>query len=143
MARLLITLCDISAGVPGGLWVPHTAWYLTVAKVLLGGALQTDFTPMKPVWAGGRRLRMGSSSAAAFACAVGRGQHWRGCQTGAGGQEALSVLSMLSVSSGSPWLSPQFHGPRIGALYARSPGTATPLHPMLFGGGQERSFRPG
>uniref|UniRef100_A0A8C0VEL9 Selenocysteine lyase n=1 Tax=Cyanistes caeruleus TaxID=156563 RepID=A0A8C0VEL9_CYACU len=37
----------------------------------------------------------------------------------------------------------KFHGPRIGALYARSPGTATPLHPMLFGGGQERSFRPG
>ncbi|XP_059711157.1 selenocysteine lyase isoform X4 [Haemorhous mexicanus] len=36
-----------------------------------------------------------------------------------------------------------FHGPRIGALYVRSPGTATPLHPMLFGGGQERSFRPG
>uniref|UniRef100_A0A8U7NY23 Selenocysteine lyase n=1 Tax=Corvus moneduloides TaxID=1196302 RepID=A0A8U7NY23_CORMO len=37
----------------------------------------------------------------------------------------------------------KFHGPRIGALYARGPGTATPLHPMLFGGGQERSFRPG
>ncbi|NXY65988.1 SCLY lyase, partial [Callaeas wilsoni] len=37
----------------------------------------------------------------------------------------------------------KFYGPRIGALYARSPGTATPLHPMLFGGGQERSFRPG
>ncbi|XP_059711155.1 selenocysteine lyase isoform X3 [Haemorhous mexicanus] len=37
----------------------------------------------------------------------------------------------------------KFHGPRIGALYVRSPGTATPLHPMLFGGGQERSFRPG
>ncbi|KAL2301049.1 hypothetical protein Nmel_011606 [Mimus melanotis] len=37
----------------------------------------------------------------------------------------------------------KFHGPRIGALYTRSPGTATPLHPMLFGGGQERSFRPG
>uniref|UniRef100_A0A8D2NPM7 Selenocysteine lyase n=1 Tax=Zosterops lateralis melanops TaxID=1220523 RepID=A0A8D2NPM7_ZOSLA len=37
----------------------------------------------------------------------------------------------------------KFHGPRIGALYARSPGIATPLHPMLFGGGQERSFRPG
>ncbi|KAM6326794.1 selenocysteine lyase [Podargus strigoides] len=37
----------------------------------------------------------------------------------------------------------KFYGPRIGALYVRSPGTATPLHPMLFGGGQERSFRPG
>ncbi|XP_039552824.1 selenocysteine lyase isoform X3 [Passer montanus] len=37
----------------------------------------------------------------------------------------------------------KFHGPRIGALYIHRPGTATPLHPMLFGGGQERSFRPG
>ncbi|NWV40925.1 SCLY lyase, partial [Grantiella picta] len=37
----------------------------------------------------------------------------------------------------------KFHGPRIGALYARGPGTSSPLHPMLFGGGQERSFRPG
>ncbi|NXY25265.1 SCLY lyase, partial [Atrichornis clamosus] len=37
----------------------------------------------------------------------------------------------------------KFHGPRIGALYARGPGTTAPLHPMLFGGGQERSFRPG
>ncbi|NXE91340.1 SCLY lyase, partial [Menura novaehollandiae] len=37
----------------------------------------------------------------------------------------------------------KFHGPRIGALYACGPGTTTPLHPMLFGGGQERSFRPG
>ncbi|NWS58656.1 SCLY lyase, partial [Chunga burmeisteri] len=37
----------------------------------------------------------------------------------------------------------KFYGPRIGALYVRGPGTITPLHPMLFGGGQERSFRPG
>ncbi|NWX91786.1 SCLY lyase, partial [Nothoprocta pentlandii] len=37
----------------------------------------------------------------------------------------------------------KFYGPRIGALYVRGPGTATPLYPMLFGGGQERSFRPG
>ncbi|KGL73121.1 Selenocysteine lyase, partial [Tinamus guttatus] len=37
----------------------------------------------------------------------------------------------------------KFYAPRIGALYVRGPGTATPLHPMLFGGGQERSFRPG
>nr|XP_047919036.1 selenocysteine lyase isoform X5 [Anser cygnoides] len=36
-----------------------------------------------------------------------------------------------------------FYGPRIGALYVHGPGTTTPLHPMLFGGGQERSFRPG
>ncbi|XP_009989024.1 PREDICTED: selenocysteine lyase, partial [Tauraco erythrolophus] len=37
----------------------------------------------------------------------------------------------------------KFYGPRIGALYVCGPGTTTPLHPMLFGGGQERSFRPG
>ncbi|XP_057241910.1 selenocysteine lyase isoform X2 [Malurus melanocephalus] len=37
----------------------------------------------------------------------------------------------------------KFHGPRIGALYAHGPGTTAPLHPMLFGGGQERNFRPG
>ncbi|XP_029818500.1 selenocysteine lyase [Manacus vitellinus] len=38
---------------------------------------------------------------------------------------------------------PQFYGPRIGALYVRGPGSTAPLHPLLFGGGQERSFRPG
>ncbi|NXU55738.1 SCLY lyase, partial [Turnix velox] len=37
----------------------------------------------------------------------------------------------------------KFYGPRIGALYVHGPGTTTPLHPMLFGGGQERTFRPG
>ncbi|XP_006016036.1 selenocysteine lyase isoform X1 [Alligator sinensis] len=37
----------------------------------------------------------------------------------------------------------KFYAPRIGALYVRGPGVATPLHPMLFGGGQERNFRPG
>ncbi|NXH17737.1 SCLY lyase, partial [Bucco capensis] len=37
----------------------------------------------------------------------------------------------------------KFYGPRIGALYVRGPSITTPLHPMLFGGGQERSFRPG
>ncbi|KAJ6669158.1 hypothetical protein lerEdw1_007967 [Lerista edwardsae] len=37
----------------------------------------------------------------------------------------------------------KFYAPRIGALYVRGPGEATPLHPMMFGGGQERSFRPG
>ncbi|XP_050821537.1 selenocysteine lyase isoform X3 [Gopherus flavomarginatus] len=36
-----------------------------------------------------------------------------------------------------------FYAPRIGALYVRGPGVTTPLHPMLFGGGQERNFRPG
>jgi selenocysteine lyase len=37
----------------------------------------------------------------------------------------------------------KFYGPRIGALYARKPGLLAPIYPMLFGGGQERNFRPG
>ncbi|XP_062439140.1 selenocysteine lyase isoform X3 [Rhea pennata] len=37
----------------------------------------------------------------------------------------------------------KFYAPRIGALYVHGPGITTPLHPMLFGGGQERNFRPG
>lgn len=37
----------------------------------------------------------------------------------------------------------KFYAPRIGALYVRGPATQTPLQPMLFGGGQERNFRPG
>ncbi|XP_010894727.2 selenocysteine lyase isoform X2 [Esox lucius] len=36
-----------------------------------------------------------------------------------------------------------FYAPRIGALYVNGPGSTTPLHPMMFGGGQERNFRPG
>jgi len=37
----------------------------------------------------------------------------------------------------------KFYGPRIGALFVRDLDGGTPLYPMLFGGGQERSFRPG
>lgn len=37
----------------------------------------------------------------------------------------------------------QFYAPRIGALFVNGPGRRTPLYPMLFGGGQERNFRPG
>nr|XP_036865531.1 selenocysteine lyase isoform X3 [Manis javanica] len=37
----------------------------------------------------------------------------------------------------------KFYGPRIGALYVRGLGELIPLYPMLFGGGQERNFRPG
>ncbi|XP_066522035.1 selenocysteine lyase [Hoplias malabaricus] len=37
----------------------------------------------------------------------------------------------------------KFYAPRIGALYANGPETTTPVYPMLFGGGQERNFRPG
>ncbi|XP_028817257.1 selenocysteine lyase [Denticeps clupeoides] len=37
----------------------------------------------------------------------------------------------------------KFYAPRIGALFVNGPGNSTPLYPMLFGGGQERNFRPG
>ncbi|XP_056102277.1 selenocysteine lyase [Rhinichthys klamathensis goyatoka] len=37
----------------------------------------------------------------------------------------------------------KFYGPRIGALFANDPGTTAPVYPLLFGGGQERNFRPG
>ncbi|XP_051929046.1 selenocysteine lyase [Hippocampus zosterae] len=37
----------------------------------------------------------------------------------------------------------KFYGPRIGALYVSGLGVKTPLYSMLFGGGQERNFRPG
>uniref|UniRef100_A0AAR2ITX0 Selenocysteine lyase n=1 Tax=Pygocentrus nattereri TaxID=42514 RepID=A0AAR2ITX0_PYGNA len=37
----------------------------------------------------------------------------------------------------------KFYAPRIGALYANGPGVMTPVYPLLFGGGQERNFRPG
>lgn len=37
----------------------------------------------------------------------------------------------------------QFYGPRIGALFVNDPGTKNPVYPLLFGGGQERNFRPG
>ncbi|XP_072295290.1 selenocysteine lyase [Eucyclogobius newberryi] len=37
----------------------------------------------------------------------------------------------------------KFYAPRIGALYVNNPGQKTPLYPMLFGGGQEKNFRPG
>ncbi|PVZ97027.1 hypothetical protein BB558_007040 [Smittium angustum] len=35
------------------------------------------------------------------------------------------------------------YGPRIGALYAKNAGIDTPIYPLMFGGGQERGFRPG
>eukprot|EP00794_Sanderia_malayensis_P018896 gene18896-20798_t len=39
----------------------------------------------------------------------------------------------------------KFYAPRIGALYSRHLGQSdsAPLHPMLYGGGQERNYRPG
>ncbi|XP_030646938.1 selenocysteine lyase [Chanos chanos] len=37
----------------------------------------------------------------------------------------------------------KFYAPRVGALFVNGPGRASPLYPMFFGGGQERSFRPG
>ncbi len=38
----------------------------------------------------------------------------------------------------------KFYGPRVGALYVKGLDEGeTPLYPMLYGGGQERGFRPG
>ncbi|GFR94698.1 selenocysteine lyase [Elysia marginata] len=37
----------------------------------------------------------------------------------------------------------KFYGPRIGAMCAVNPLKDTPVLPVLFGGGQERNFRPG
>ncbi|KAH9499379.1 hypothetical protein Btru_003925 [Bulinus truncatus] len=37
----------------------------------------------------------------------------------------------------------KFYAPRIGAIFILNPGQSTPIYPMLFGGGQERNFRPG
>ena len=37
----------------------------------------------------------------------------------------------------------QYYGPRIGALYIRGLGHKTPVYPLLYGGGQERGYRPG
>lgn len=38
----------------------------------------------------------------------------------------------------------KFYGPRMGALYVRGlESKATPLAPLLYGGGQERGYRSG
>ena len=38
----------------------------------------------------------------------------------------------------------KFYGPRVGALYVRDIDKgATPYQTLLYGGGQERGFRPG
>ena len=37
----------------------------------------------------------------------------------------------------------KFYAPRIGALYIREPNREVPVYPLLFGGGQERDYRPG
>ncbi|KAK7090619.1 hypothetical protein V1264_010391 [Littorina saxatilis] len=37
----------------------------------------------------------------------------------------------------------KFYAPRVGAIYIRNPNKDIPVYPMLFGGGQERDFRPG
>lgn len=38
----------------------------------------------------------------------------------------------------------KYYGPRIGALYVRDLEVGkVPLRPLLYGGGQERGFRPG
>merc|ERR1712179_894396 len=39
----------------------------------------------------------------------------------------------------------KFYAPRIGAMYVRGAGSkqSAPMYPLLYGGGQERNFRPG
>nr|XP_020732121.1 selenocysteine lyase [Odocoileus virginianus texanus] len=60
------------------------------------------------------------------------------------GRQVLSTPKLgPSVSACPAPVSGRFYGPRIGALYVRGLGEHTPLYPMLFGGGQERNFRPG
>uniref|UniRef100_A0A1A8IZ96 Selenocysteine lyase n=1 Tax=Nothobranchius kuhntae TaxID=321403 RepID=A0A1A8IZ96_NOTKU len=60
--------------------------------------------------------------------------------------QALGKISVEVQELGVDYLTivgHKFYGPRIGALYVNGPGRRTPLYPMLFGGGQERNFRPG
>ncbi|XP_028259829.1 selenocysteine lyase [Parambassis ranga] len=60
--------------------------------------------------------------------------------------QALGKIKVDACDLGVDYLTivgHKFYAPRIGALYVNGPGTRTPLYPMLFGGGQERNFRPG
>ncbi|XP_063058071.1 selenocysteine lyase isoform X2 [Engraulis encrasicolus] len=60
--------------------------------------------------------------------------------------QAIGKISVDARDMGVDYLTivgHKFYGPRAGALYVNGPGTTTPLYPMLFGGGQERNFRPG
>ncbi|KAM9383949.1 selenocysteine lyase isoform 1-T3 [Pholidichthys leucotaenia] len=60
--------------------------------------------------------------------------------------QALGKIRVDATELGVDYLTivgHKFYAPRIGALYVNGPGTTTPLYPMLFGGGQERNFRPG
>lgn len=60
--------------------------------------------------------------------------------------QALGKIQVNAPELGVDYLTivgHKFYAPRIGALYVNTPGTKTPLYPMLFGGGQERNFRPG
>ncbi|XP_053740872.1 selenocysteine lyase isoform X1 [Synchiropus splendidus] len=60
--------------------------------------------------------------------------------------QALGKISVDAHELGVDFLTivgHKFYAPRIGALYVNSPGEKTPLYPLLFGGGQERNFRPG
>ncbi|KAJ0032162.1 hypothetical protein NQD34_002243 [Periophthalmus magnuspinnatus] len=59
--------------------------------------------------------------------------------------QALGKIKVEAPSLGVDYLTivgHKFYAPRIGALYVNSEDKA-PLYPMLFGGGQERNFRPG
>lgn len=68
------------------------------------------------------------------------GPHVADCHSVLSTQTHASVGGPCLITTGFSF---QFYGPRIGALYVRGLSERTPLHPMLFGGGQERTFRPG
>ncbi len=61
--------------------------------------------------------------------------------------QALGKIQVNVSSLGADYLTVvghKFYGPRIGALFVRGLEEGkTPLYPMLYGGGQERGFRPG
>ena len=61
--------------------------------------------------------------------------------------QALGKIPVDATKLGVDYLTVvghKFYGPRIGALYVKEvERKSTPLLPMLYGGGQERGFRPG
>ncbi|XP_056008917.1 selenocysteine lyase-like isoform X2 [Ostrea edulis] len=62
--------------------------------------------------------------------------------------QAIGKISVNVQDLGTDYLTVvghKFYGPRIGVIYVRDLGSGkeAPLHPMFYGGGQERHYRPG
>ncbi|OMJ22798.1 Selenocysteine lyase [Smittium culicis] len=55
----------------------------------------------------------------------------------------IDYLTVVGHKSFTLLLFPKIYGPRIGALYAKSPSKYTPVYPIVHGADQERGFRPG